>query len=66
MPGTGRPDQAGRMTTLSQPEPTTTEHDVRSVGAVVLSAVILVTLLVGAAGVVGAVVDLAGWAMSTS
>ena len=42
------------------------EHDVRSLGAVVASAVILVALLVGAAEVLGSVVDLAGWAVSGS
>ncbi|WP_196804561.1 hypothetical protein [Cellulomonas sp. URHD0024] len=39
------------------------EHDVRSMVAVVVSGVVLVALLVAAAGVVGAVVDLAGWAV---
>ncbi|MEZ0448110.1 hypothetical protein [Cellulomonas sp. ICMP 17802] len=43
-----------------------TEHDTRSLGAVVVSALVLVALLVGAAGVIGAVVDLAGWAMAGS
>lgn len=40
------------------------EHDVRSMGAVVVAGVVLVGLLVAAAGVLGAVVDLAGWAVS--
>ena len=46
--------------------PVPVEHDVRSLGAVVVSAVVLVALLVGAAGVLGSIVDLAGWAMSSS
>ncbi|WP_456845093.1 hypothetical protein [Cellulomonas sp. P5_C6] len=41
-----------------------TEHDVRSLGAVVVSGLVLVALLVGAAGVIGAVVDVAGWALA--
>ena len=40
----------------------TPEHDVRSMVAVVASAIALVALLVAGAGVLGAVVDLAGWA----
>ncbi|MET0787807.1 MAG: hypothetical protein ABWY33_01075 [Cellulomonas sp.] len=47
------------------PHPTEpVEHDVRSLGAVVVSGVVLVALLVGAAGVIGAIVDLAGWALA--
>ncbi|WP_426593091.1 hypothetical protein ACPPVS_15305 [Cellulomonas sp. McL0617] len=41
------------------------EHDVRSMGAVVAAGVVLVALLVAAAGVLGAVVDLASWAVSS-
>lgn len=41
------------------------EHDVRSMAAVVASGVVLVALLVAAAGVVGALVDLAGWAFTS-
>ncbi|MBO3083482.1 hypothetical protein [Cellulomonas fengjieae] len=52
------------MATLTHHQPGSAEHDVRSVGAVIVSAVVLVALLVGAAGVVGSIVDLAGWAMS--
>jgi len=54
------------MATISHPQPTTTEHDVRSLGAVLVSAVVLVALLIGAAGVLGSVVDLAGWALSST
>ncbi|WP_200940523.1 hypothetical protein [Cellulomonas sp. Leaf334] len=54
------------MTALTHHRPTPAEHDVRSLGAVVASAVVLVALLVGAAGVLGSVVDLAGWALSGS
>ena len=46
--------------------PVPVEHDVRSLGAVVVSAVVLVALLVGAAGILGSIVDLAGWATSGS
>ncbi len=60
------PGDAGRMATLTHPQPAAREHDVRSLGAVVVSAVVLVALLVGAAGVLGTVVDLAGWALSRS
>ena len=42
----------------------TGDHDVRSMVAVVLAGVVLVALLVAAAGVLGAVVDLAGWALA--
>ena len=66
MPRGGWPDDAGRMATLTHPQPTSTEHDVRSLGAVVVSAVVLVALLVGAAGVLGSIVDLAGWALAGS
>ena len=54
------------MATLTNPQPPTVEHDVRSLGAVLVSAVVLVALLVGAAGVLGSIVDLAGWALATS
>ncbi|NUU17978.1 hypothetical protein HP550_12030 [Cellulomonas humilata] len=54
------------MATLTHPQPTPVEHDVRSLGAVLVSAVVLVALLVGAAGVLGSIVDLAGWALSSS
>ena len=55
------------MTTLTHHDrPAPVEHDVRSLGAVVVSAVVLVALLVGAAGILGSIVDLAGWAMSSS
>ncbi len=58
---------AGRMATLTHhPQSTPVEHDVRSLGAVLVSAVVLVALLVGAAGVLGSIVDLAGWALSSS
>lgn len=52
------------MTALTHHRPDPVEHDVRSLGAVVVSAVVLVALLIGAAGVLGSVVDLAGWAVS--
>jgi len=52
------------MATVSHPQSSVHEHDIRSLGAVVASAVVLVALLVGAAGVVGAIVDLAGWAFA--
>ena len=52
------------MTALTHQRSTPAEHDVRSLGAVVASAVVLVALLIGAAGVLGSVVDLAGWAVS--
>jgi hypothetical protein len=58
-----RPDEAGCMATLMHPQPAT-EHDTRSLGAVVVSGLVLVALLVGAAGVLGAVVDFAGWALA--
>ena len=54
------------MATLTHQHPAPVEHDVRSLGAVVVSALVLVALLVGAAGVLGSVVDLAGWALSSS
>ncbi|GEK22064.1 hypothetical protein [Cellulomonas xylanilytica] len=54
------------MTALPHHHPAPAEHDVRSLGAVVASAVVLVALLVGAAGILGSVVDLAGWALSSS
>ncbi|WP_421743483.1 hypothetical protein [Cellulomonas sp.] len=54
------------MATLTHPQPAPVEHDVRSLGAVIVSAVVLVALLVGAAGVLGSIVDLAGWALSSS
>ncbi|WP_421734782.1 hypothetical protein [Cellulomonas sp.] len=55
------------MATLTHhPQSTPVEHDVRSLGAVLVSAVVLVALLVGAAGVLGSIVDLAGWALSSS
>jgi hypothetical protein len=54
------------MTTLTQSQPTAAEHDVRSLGAVIASAVVLVALLVGVAGVLGSIVDLAVWAMSST
>ena len=54
------------MATMTHHTPVAHEHDVRSLGAVVASAVVLVALLVGAAGVLGSIVDLAGWAMSSS
>ncbi len=41
------------------------EHDVRSMGAVVVAGLVLVALLVAGAGVIGAVVDLAGWAIGS-
>ena len=41
------------------------EHDIRSMGAVVAAGVVLVALLVAAAGVLGAVVDLASWAVGS-
>lgn len=66
MPGVGCAGEAGRMATLTHPQPTPVEHDVRSLGAVIVSAVVLVALLVGAAGVLGSIVDLAGWALSSS
>jgi len=52
------------MATLTHPQPEAREHDIRSLGAVVASGVIIVGLLVAAAGVLGAVVDIAGWAVS--
>ena len=52
------------MATLTHQPPA--EHDVRSLGAVIASAVVLVALLVGSAGVLGSVIDLAGWAVSGS
>jgi len=52
------------MTALTHERSAPAEHDVRSLGAVVASAVVLVALLIGAAGVLGSVVDLAGWAVS--
>ena len=54
------------MTALTHERIAPVEHDVRSLGAVVASAVVLVALLVGGAGILGAVVDLAGWALSGS
>ena len=54
------------MATLTHQHPAPVEHDARSLGAVVASAVVLVALLVGAAGVLGTVVDLVGWAVSGS
>jgi hypothetical protein len=54
------------MPTLSDHRSTPADHDARSLGAVVGSAVVLVALLVGAAGILGSVVDLAGWALSGS
>ena len=55
------------MATLTHHQhPAPVEHDVRSLGAVLVSAVVLVALLVGAAGVLGSIVDLAGWALSSS
>ncbi len=60
------PGEAERMATLTHPDHTPVEHDVRSLGAVLVSAVVLVALLVGVAGILGSVVDLAGWALATS
>ena len=55
------------MTALTHHDrPAPVEHDIRSLGAVVVSAVVLVALLVGAAGILGSIVDLAGWAMAGS
>ena len=54
------------MTSLTPQRSARAEHDVRSLGAVVVSAVVLVTLLIGGAGILGSVVDLAGWALSVS
>ena len=54
------------MASLTHHQPAPVEHDVRSLGAVVASAVVLVALLVGAAGILGSVVDVAGWALSSS
>ena len=54
------------MATMTHHSPVAAEHDVRSLGAVVASAIVLIALLVGAAGVLGSIVDLAGWAMSGS
>lgn len=66
MPDVGCPGEAGRMATLTHQQPAPVEHDVRSMGAVLASAAVLVALLVGAAGVLGSIVDLAGWAMSST
>ena len=62
MPGGCLPGEARGMATLTHHE--ATEHDTRSLGAVVVSGLVLVALLVGAAGVLGAVVDFAGWALA--
>jgi hypothetical protein len=55
---------AGRMATLTHPQPEARERDLRSLGAVVASGIVMVALLVATAGVLGAVVDIAGWAVS--
>jgi hypothetical protein len=62
MPRVPRPMEAGRMAALTHPE--ATEHDTRSLAAVVVAGIVLVALLIGAAGVIGAVVDVAGWALA--
>ena len=61
MCSTVRPRQPGGMADLTHTR--AGEHDIRSMGAVVAAGVVLVALLVAAAGVLGAIVDVAGWAM---
>lgn|GEM_PF-5355081 len=62
MPGAGAADDAGRMTTT---QPDHHEHDTSSLGAVVVSGLILLGLVVGASALVAQLVGLASWAMAT-
>jgi len=50
------------MAALTEQQAEAREHDTRSIVAVVVSGVVVVALLVAVAGVIGALVDVAGWA----
>ena len=52
----------GDMAALTEQQAEAREHDTRSIVAVVVSGFVVVALLVAAAGVIGALVDVAGWA----